>query len=336
MVGKLRMPLRYLNYRMHIAKPRCYPDRLYLESTNMCNLRCVMCPNGLGKMRRQKGFMDYGLFTQIIDEMAPRVSATTLHIWGEPLLHREIIRMIRYARFRGVRPELSTNATLLDRDTAEELLHAGLDVIYLCLDGTSKKDYERVRKGACFERTRANVKEFLHLKASKGLHEPWVALQLVDMSLTRATSERFREQWQLPGVDSVNIKHLDSWAGQVQEVGRLATETRALPEERWPCPNLWYHAHVYWDGALVCCDRDFDGTYPLGNVADGVMKAWNGEHMVELRRRHLANELAEVPACSKCIEWAWWKPSWFTARGNSPQETGRVTRAPSDTRRLVK
>ena len=54
--------------------------------------------------------------------------------------------------------------------------------------------------------------------------------------------------------------------------------------------------------------------------AGGVMKVWNGPQMQELRRKHLANDLRDVPPCRSCTEWSWWKPGPFSSKGNSPQD----------------
>jgi hypothetical protein len=128
----------------------------------------------------------------------------------------------------------------------------------------------------------------------------------------------FKRTWSVPGVDQINVKAFDSWGDQVSDISSLRPgEGPALPP-RYPCPNLWYHAHIYWDGTLVCCDRDFDARYPLGNVGEGVMKAWRGSAMTRLRLKHINHDLDDVPSCGHCKEWAWWHPTWTTAQGNAP------------------
>src|SRR3990172_1700346 len=109
-------PQKWLNYRLGLTSPWSYPDRMYIESTNVCNLSCIMCPNGTSGMKRPKGYMDFELFKRIVNEMAPHVETTTLHIWGEPLLHPKIIDMISYCKAKSLPCEISTNATLLTQD----------------------------------------------------------------------------------------------------------------------------------------------------------------------------------------------------------------------------
>ena len=105
------MPLKYASYESASRSSPTFPDRVYVESTNVCNLDCIMCPTGLHIDTRPKGFMEWDLYTSIIDEIAPWAEAVVLHSWGEPLLHKRIIDMIRYAKDRGLWVETSTNAT---------------------------------------------------------------------------------------------------------------------------------------------------------------------------------------------------------------------------------
>lgn len=318
---RARMSWRYVNYATHQARPLAYPDRMYLESTNACNLRCVMCPTGRGLAKRRKGYLEWDLFRQVVDEMAPHVSMTTLHIWGEPLLHPRIVEMIAYCRARGLSAEISTNGVLLTPQMSQAILDAGLGAIYLCLDGTTAETYEMVRREASFSQTRENILRFLELRNRGGYALPRTKLQIIELAPTADQIATFKQTWAVPGVDQINVKAFDSWGDQVADISALRPgEKPALPP-RYPCPNLWYHAHIYWDGTLVCCDRDYDAAYPLGNVGEGVMKAWRGAAMTRLRLKHINHDLEDVPSCGQCTEWAWWKPTWLTAQGNAPLES---------------
>lgn len=313
-------PQKWLNYRLGLESPWAYPDRMYVECTNVCNLSCIMCPNGTSRMTRPKGFMEFGLFTRIVEEMAPYVEVTTLHIWGEPLLHPRLMDMISVCKANHLSCEISTNATLLDREKTEQLLDSDLDAIYLCLDGTKPETYEQIRCRADFRRTKDNILRFLTRKVERSLAKPLVNLQIIEMKPTAEEVRDFVTTWQLPGVDRVNVKAFDTWGGQVDEIRSLGLGGNGSRPARYHCPNLWYHVHIYWDGTLVCCDRDFDGVNPLGNVSEGVMKAWRGPAMAELRRKHLELKLEDVPSCRNCVEWRWWLPTLFKSHGNSPQK----------------
>jgi len=315
------MSWRYINYRSRNARPLAYPERMYLESTNACNLRCIMCPTGCGIAKRKKGYLDWDLFCRIVDEMAPHVATTTLHIWGEPLLHPRLIDMIAYCHERGLHAEISTNAVLMTPEISQEILDAGLGAIYLCLDGTTPETYEKVRREATFEQTREHILKFLELRNKGAYAQPRTKLQIIELAPTADEIETFKREWSVPGVDQINVKAFDSWGDQVSDISSLRAGDRPDLPPRFHCPNLWYHVHIYWDGTLVCCDRDYDALYPLGNVRDGVMKAWRGPEMTRLRMKHINHDLDDVPSCGPCVEWAWWQPTWTTAQGNAPLET---------------
>jgi pyruvate-formate lyase-activating enzyme len=311
--------VKYAGYKTGLTHLPYYPDRMYLETTNACNLKCVMCPNGIGQMKRKRGFIEWNLYKAIVDEMAGHVKMTTLHIWGEPLLHPKLPEMIAYAHQKGMRTEISTNATLLNEGLSREILKAGLGAIYMCLDGATAETYESIRRRGDFEQTKANIQRFIELRREVAAPEPLVNVQIIEMQPTLPEVEAFTRQWRQAGVYRVSVKPFDSWGNQVDTISVLRASEANVPAKRWHCPNLWFHAHIYWDGTLVCCDRDFDALYPLGNVGNGVMKAWNGPAMRDLRRKHLHRRLEDVPSCRNCVEWAWWRPAPFESYGNRPQ-----------------
>ena len=319
--NQMLRPVKWLAYESGQTRLVPPPDRLYIESTNVCNLNCIMCPTGRKEQVRKKGFMDFDLFRAIVDQMAPYVEATTLHIWGEPLLHPRLFDMMAYCRAAGLRSEISTNATLLTEERARQALENGLGAIYLCLDGMRPETYEQIRINADYERTNENIRRFLELKQAGGYHGTYVNLQIIEMEKTVGEVDEFMKAWDLPGVDRINVKPFDSWGGQVTEINSLRPEDDQPRQPRFPCPNLWYHTHLYWDGRIAMCDRDFNLNYDLGSIRnpDGsvhVLRNWNGPKMQELRRRHVKGELADVSPCNTCTEWAWWKPRPFRSYGN--------------------
>ena len=77
---------------------------------------------------------------------------------GEPLLHPRFLDMVRLAKDRGLRAEVTTNALLLDDEIAAGLVEAGLDQLVVSIDGASAEAFGRVRSGASLERVVENVR----------------------------------------------------------------------------------------------------------------------------------------------------------------------------------
>ena len=68
------------------TQPFGFPTILQLEPTTECNLRCKICPVGIG-MDRSTGHMDWELFRKIIDEMENYLLLILFWDWGEPFLN---------------------------------------------------------------------------------------------------------------------------------------------------------------------------------------------------------------------------------------------------------
>ena len=80
--------------------------------------------------------------------------------FGEPLFHPRIVEMVTDMKATGARVELITNATLLTAETSRRLVEAGLDAIWISLDGARPESYADVRLGAELPKVIANVSAF--------------------------------------------------------------------------------------------------------------------------------------------------------------------------------
>src|SRR5262249_14377621 len=97
-----------------------------VEPTNGCNLRCPMCPTGLGALRRPKGGMDVDGFARLLDQLERTVLIMTFWGWGESTLHPRLFDMIAMASRRGIFTMLTMNGTNFD---PPRLLDSGLDYL---------------------------------------------------------------------------------------------------------------------------------------------------------------------------------------------------------------
>jgi putative metalloenzyme radical SAM/SPASM domain maturase len=114
-----------------------FPHSLFIETTTRCNLSCPMCARCAPGWRGGFGDMDFALFERL-DEPLRHAQAVILNGMGEPLLHPDLPRMIRFVKQRqpkGGWCGLQTNGLLLDARLADELALAGLDVVCISHDG---------------------------------------------------------------------------------------------------------------------------------------------------------------------------------------------------------
>ena len=85
-----------LSYRFGVSKLFSMPKMLALDPTNLCDLKCPLCPTGLRDKTIERGSIKLEQFKTIIDRLAKHLQSINLYSWGEPLLHRSLVDMIRH------------------------------------------------------------------------------------------------------------------------------------------------------------------------------------------------------------------------------------------------
>ena len=279
------------------------PTWFWIEPTNHCNLRCIMCPNGMGQITIKKGFMDFGLYCRIIDQISPYASAVTLAVGGESLLHPRFFDMARYASARGIKVLLNTNATLLSPDRAEQMLNAGFAALSFAFDGFTKSMYEKARVGADFDRTLENILSFLRLKKAKGLKKPYTVLSILKLGVEEPTVEEKRKFLaRFHGlVDEVRLREVSTWGSTFKDTSDFSFHKaeKLFP----PCSRLWSTMVIAWNGDVLPCIYNANHEYVLGNAGDEPLtRIWNSDKMLALRRSMIdGNYLTLSPLCEHCI-----------------------------------
>jgi MoaA/NifB/PqqE/SkfB family radical SAM enzyme len=143
-------------------------SKIYIEPTNRCNLGCRTCirhswDEELGRMNRTT-------FSRIMSGLGTFDPPPTVFFggFGEPLSHPRIVEMVGEAKGRGCRVELITNGTLLDERMSEGLIRAGLDMLWVSLDGATPESFADVRLGAQLPDVLSNLKTFGFLRGFAG------------------------------------------------------------------------------------------------------------------------------------------------------------------------
>ncbi len=118
------------------------------STTRTCNLKCVHCYTDSENMR-YSGELNTDEGLSLIDDLASFRIPSLLFSGGEPLTRKDIFTLIEHAANKNIRPVLSTNGTLIDRDTARNLKDAGIVYVGISLDGMEEiNDEFRGVKGA--------------------------------------------------------------------------------------------------------------------------------------------------------------------------------------------
>ncbi len=276
------------------------PEIVQVESTNLCNARCVFCPRDL--MQRKQGVMDMDLYRKVVDETAALgISSVRLHNYGESLIDRQIVEKIRYAKAAGIREVgLISNGSLLTEPVARAVTEAGLDAINISVDAAGKEVFERTRVGLKYDRVMANIEGLVRVRQERGARRPKLILSFVRQDNT-AEEQAFIDQWSRVA-DKVHITDLHNWAGTLH----------AQSDVRFPCYRPWLTFTVLWDGRVSLCCADFDGNVILGDVrTQSMAEVWNGDTFRAARRAHLDHGGPDI--CRACDLPRKDSPMWIKA-----------------------
>jgi MoaA/NifB/PqqE/SkfB family radical SAM enzyme len=205
--GRAVDPLRYFeSVKARSEVPEHEPVCLYLETTNRCNLLCTTCPRTYAELEPPAD-MSWELFTSIVDQI-PKLQRAVLHGVGEPMLVKDLPRMVRYLKERGTYVLFNTNGTVLNERNGRALINAELDELRVSFDASNPKSYLAIRGKNYFNRILKNVKAFRDLQEREGHAKPRVSAWLTGMRETIEELPDFVRVAAETGVKEVYLQRL--------------------------------------------------------------------------------------------------------------------------------
>ena len=292
-------------YIEHINSCSFAPAVYFIEPTNACNLACIMCPNP--RLSDHSSYMNFHLFSHLIDQIRESAIIIRLNYRGEPLLHPEIVAMIRHAKERTTaRISLSTNATLLTPSLSQELINSGLDEIVFSVDANTPATYNKIKGRDLFQQTIDNIHEFLQVSRESNIK---IILKIIEMHANETEIDHFLRRWQSFRCH-VKISWMSTWANQLPANRMLSPNLCPAPSgRRVACADLWYKMAITSDGLIPICCHDYLIKYPIGNLNNStIADIWNNSHLTKLRAEHHHTHFSINNLCKLCPE--------FSARQN--------------------
>jgi hypothetical protein len=292
-------PIRRLLLATGRDRSPILPEIVQIESTNICNAKCVFCPRD--DMHRKQGVMSRELFRKIADECAALgITHVRMHNYGEAFLDRYLTEKVRYAKEKGIREVgMISNGSLITEKVARAMIEAGLDAINISIDAGGKDVFERTRIGLSYDKVIANVERLVRIRGELGRRRPKLILSFVRQN-DSVDEQAFIEHW-CTVADKIHITELHNWAGTLNRESDV----------NYPCYRPWLTFTVLWDGRVSLCCADFDGTTILGDLnTQTIEDVWNGEAYRAVRHEHLESGGPDV--CRACDLPRKDSPLWIT------------------------
>jgi len=280
-----------------------FPLIVAVNVSYVCNARCPHCPyTQSASIRGSYGdapFMPPEIFKKIARECGEFGSLLRLTGGGEPLLHPQVIELIKYAKSVNARVGLITNGSLLTPDKVNRMLNVGIDAIDISADAADGETYAKIRVGLKFDKLVRNVR-YLAKKRDAIRGNTKIIASIINQKVIAGKLDSIVAFWN-GIVDNVQVRKYLTWDDKyASESG----DTIPFITNRVPCPYPFERVEIDSRGKVLLCSHDVAGETNMGNVMDESLSSiWKGEKFNLYRKLLLEGRYDEIGVCSKCSAW---------------------------------
>ena len=304
----------YARERVSLEKviPLMTPFSVQIDVCSACNMQCNFCFHSdfdaINRSQVKFGLMTFELFSRVIDDMKTSwgeksIKKLRLFKIGEPLLNRDICKMIRYAKESGIAEciEITTNGTLLNEEINLELVGSGLDILNISVNGINESQY----KEACnydmdFEQFRKNIENFYRNRGNCK-----VFIKYSDIGYSEEEKKTFYKLFE-DICDEIFVEVISDNLWQDTNIGTsVANQRKGLYgqelKKKQVCPFLFTTMVINHEGIVHLCCVDWKTEYVLGDLkSESVSSIWNGEKLRNIQILHLKKKKDDIKICQKC------------------------------------
>lgn len=285
------------------------PLVIFVDPSDACNFKCRFCPTSDRDLMKSVGRpwkqLSFDLFKKIADDMARfpgKVEVLRLYKDGEPLINKNLVDMILYAKQVGAsrRIDTTTNASLLTKEKSKQLAEAGLDRINISVYGVSNEhytDFSGVKLE--FERVLENIREFYEVRGSCEM-----LVKINGDTLTDAEKQLFLDQFG-DITDKIYIEHTMACWPEFELRGVQVNKNSGIYSQNIKevdaCPYPFYSFAINSDGLVSVCFLDWAKKMIVGDVnQESLGDVWNGSQMKSYRKMFLEGLRKGHPQCGAC------------------------------------
>lgn len=263
-----------------------YPHLLQIETTALCNARCVFCPHK--SLSRPLGQMSWDLFVKVIQQCKKlRIKQICPFLNGEPFLDSLIFDRLNYINQELPNVELAifTNMSLLGPLELQALSRIkNIDTFFMSLtsyNSISCKKYMNLDFNSVYR----NVSNLIKLNKEKKFIK---SLQGSSIHMNLAENKKFKDCWSNLGIDNYFISAKENWLGEVQSSKKS--------DQNVICPRA-FHLCVFFDGTVPLCCFDSNGTKTFGNIKDTMLlEIYNSKEY----RHYRVCVKKDLEPCNRC------------------------------------
>lgn len=306
--------LNRIEYKLNRTKIISVPTIYTLGTSNICNLKCPMCVTGIGGQDKPLKFMDFELFSDIINKIKDYAILVQLYNWGEPFLHKDIIEMLKLCNEFNLNTEVSSNLSIKNIDEIlEAIVKYRLKKLIVSFDGLNQEDYERYRVKGDITTVLENVKKINNFKKQYRSEFPIMQLQYLENKYTTTEKEIIHDTYKDLGFDEYviydmlsmygdqNKERLNSWftKGQIENNKYLDMPESMLYKK---CTFLYNQMIVEQDGSIApCCfTTNIKDDFTNWDSEKSINDMYNSIKFQEARKMFKTKVIEKNNTCAGC------------------------------------
>lgn len=211
-VDALRAAKRRLATRRKRSQDRVSggPSQATVVVEGRCNLSCRMCIYHSREIPRPRTVFSVGFddFKRVIDILVEHgLKSCNICGTGEVFLNKDIFRMIRYCKERGLFTSLLSNGSKVISDKLEKIVDSGLDLFKADFDSGDPAQIEHIKRGIRYDDLVSNLRRLLELRGKRG-SAMGVQLDSIVMKYNFMHLKKLFETAAELGVDRVCLSYL--------------------------------------------------------------------------------------------------------------------------------
>lgn len=284
------------------------PFIVVIEPSGFCNLKCIFCPinDDVNGKNLKRSFMEFSLFQKVIDDIkifGEKIKVLRFIGNGEPLMNKEIIKMITYAKEAAIakKIEITTNGTLLNEKISKELIDAGLDILKISVEALREEDFFSIAKYKIdMKQYISNIQFFYENKKQCNVY-----IKINNLAVKSEEDEKLFFKYYGDYADNIFIERISPvWPEFDNNLDLDYKESRfgKSVEKKIACPHIFKSIMICADGEVVPCCADWQRKLNIGNVSQNSMYSiWNGDHLRDLQIAHLKGQKEKIIPCNACL-----------------------------------
>ena len=285
---------------------------IYLETTNICNFKCIFCPESFSDYKERTGGLfqlqppDFEYIAKQIKQIGG-LKTLNFYVMGEPFVNKNLINYIKLAKKLKISERLivTSNGTLITKDKYQAICESGLDYLRISIYGPNEEKHKTNTQSKI--KLDVVIKNILGLKKFRdenGFNSPHIYIKMIE-STDPQNNQDFLSTFKDVG-DEIRIEPVANWNDpDGKNLSQIDKESlQAMPYfsfKKEACPFPFYTLAIHSDMKVSVCCVDWEKMTVIGDLRNNTLEEiWRGEELFNFQLKHIQRKRSELAGCKNC------------------------------------